>query len=116
MKVRFALVALALSAAPLAAQGGGQGRMMRGVMNVDQMSTTLSLTADQKTKYQGVLDNYMKMMQPLQTYMRAQMQAGAEVSADSQKKMTDAPTDGGMPAIPGSAVPETTSTLGRAGS
>ncbi|HEY3934019.1 MAG TPA: hypothetical protein VGL65_05315 [Gemmatimonadales bacterium] len=100
MKSRFALVAMmALAAAPLAAQGGGGGggggrggRGGRG-MSVDALTTLYTLTDDQKTKTQALLDDYNKGAQPLQQYMMSQRQAGATADADSMKKSQDLRTD-----------------------
>lgn len=101
MKSRFALVAImALAAAPLAAQGGGgggggggRGMGRGGGMNVDAMTTLYTLTDDQKTKTQALLDDYNKSAMPLQQYMRAQRQAQATVDPDSTKKSTDLRND-----------------------
>ena len=92
MKSRFALLAMmVIAAAPLAAQGGGGGGGMggrggRGIMNDSTMASLLNLTADQKTKYKATLDAYNTANMSLRTYMMAQRQAQAEVSADSTAK------------------------------
>lgn len=89
MKSRFALLAMVVvAAAPLAAQGGGGGGMGRGGrgMNIDAMTTMYTLTADQKTKTQTLLDEYNKEAQPLQQYSMTTRQAGETPSPDSTKK------------------------------
>lgn len=90
MKSRFALLAMmVIAAAPLAAQGGGgRGGMARGIMNDSVMTSLLGLSADQHTKYKATLDTYNTANMSLMTYIRAQGQAGAEVSADSTAKRT----------------------------
>ncbi|HEY4321917.1 MAG TPA: hypothetical protein VGM77_12170 [Gemmatimonadales bacterium] len=93
MKSRFALLAmLVVAAAPLAAQGGGGGgggggrggRGGRG-MSIESMTTMYTLTADQVTKTQALLDDYNKNLAPLNAYMQEAGRGNA--SPDSTKKM-----------------------------
>src|SRR5512141_1365615 len=95
MKSRFALLAMmVIAAAPLAAQGGGGGMggmgggrgMARGINNDSIMTAVLGLSADQHAKYKATLDTYNTANMSLMTYIRAQSQAQAEVSADSTAK------------------------------
>jgi hypothetical protein len=94
MKSRFALLAMVLvSAAPLAAQGGGGmggGRGGNRMMNIDTLTATYSLSADQKTKAEGLIKIYNDGTAATMAWMRTQRQAQAEIPADSSKKVTDA--------------------------
>ncbi len=96
MKARFALLAMVVAAAPLAAQGGGGmggmggmggGRMARGVMNVDTMAVVLGLDEASKAKYQAVVDDYNKNNMAMMQYMRGVRTDGGEVAPDSMTKM-----------------------------
>ena len=95
MKSRFALVAMMLvAAAPLAAQGGGGGGGGRGGrgggMNIDNMTTMYSLSADQKTKAEALIKIYTDQTTATQQWIMSQRQAGATANPDSAKKLTDA--------------------------
>jgi protein CpxP len=96
MKSRYALLALAVvcAAAPLAAQGGGGGgrRGGGGGMNVDQMTTQYSLSADQKTKTVALIKIFTDGTAATQAWMMSEQQAGAARNADSTQKVTDART------------------------
>lgn len=98
MKSRLALVAmLVVAAAPLAAQGGGGppggGRGMGGRgMNIEAMTALYTLTPEQVTKADALIKAYQESTRPLQQYLMAQRQAGAEAPADSVKKSADART------------------------
>ena len=93
MKSRFALLVMVVAcAAPLAAQGGGGG-MGRGgnrMMNIDTLTATYSLSADQKTKAEGLIKIYNDNTAATMAWMRAQMQSGGGRNADSSKKVQDA--------------------------
>jgi hypothetical protein len=94
MKSRFALLAMVLvSAAPLAAQGGGGmggGRGGNRMMNIDTMTAMYSLSADQKTKTEGLIKIYNDGTAATMAWMREQMQSGGGRNADSTKKVQDA--------------------------
>lgn len=98
MKSRFALLAMAVvSAAPLAAQGGGMGGMSMGggrggsrMMNIDRLTATYNLSAEQKTKAEGLIKIFNDGTAATQAWMMAQRQAAEARNADSAKKVMDA--------------------------
>ncbi len=95
MKTRYALLAMMFVAAiPLGAQGGGGGRRNGGgggaAMNIDNLTTTYKLTADQKTAAEALIKTYTTATQATQAWMRSEAQAGGAQNADSLKKITDA--------------------------
>lgn len=88
MKFRFALLAtLVVVAAPLAAQGGRRGG---GGMNVDNMATMYTLSADQKTRTDSLVKIFTAGTAATQAWIRSEAQAGAVANADSAKKVADA--------------------------
>lgn len=92
MKARFAMLAVAVvCAAPLAAQGGGM-MGMRGnrMMNADTLTAIYSLSAEQKTKTEGLIKIYTDNTAATRAWMMAQQQAGEARNADSGKKVSDA--------------------------
>jgi hypothetical protein len=99
MKSRFALVAvMALLAAPVAAQGGGGGGGGMGGgggrgggrgMNIEALTTTYTLSAEQVKKADALLVSYNAAVQPLMQYMMAARQDGGEVNADSMTKQRE---------------------------
>jgi hypothetical protein len=91
MKVRFALVAMTLIAvAPLSAQRrGGRGG---GAMNIDRLTTTYTLTGDQKSKTEALIKTYTDATEATQMWLASERAAGANVNADSAKKIADART------------------------
>lgn len=100
MKSRFALLAvMCVAAAPLAAQGGGQGRqggMGRG-LNIDQLTTMYTLTTEQVTKTNELLKTYTTKTAGVQAWMTKLREGGdmqavrnAPGFADSMKVTTDA--------------------------
>jgi hypothetical protein len=92
MKSRFALLAMVLvSAAPLAAQGGGGmggGRGGNRMMNIDTLTATYSLSSDQKTKAEGLIKIYNDGTAATMAWIRTQPRGSAP--PDSMKKMQDA--------------------------
>lgn len=95
MKSRFALLALAMvcAAAPLAAQGGGGGGRRGGGgrgMNIDNLATMYSLSADQRTKTEALIKIFTDGTAATQTWIMSERQAGAVQNADSAKKIADA--------------------------
>ena len=87
MTVRFALVAMTLMAvAPLSAQRRG------GTTNIDQLTTTYTLTGEQKSKTEALIKTYTDQTQATQQWMASERAAGANVNADSAKKIADART------------------------
>ena len=96
MKSRFALLAMVVvCAAPLAAQGGGMGGMGRGgnrMMNIDTLTATYSLSAEQKTKATALIKVYNDNTAATMAWMMTQRQAGEARNADSAKKVSDAMT------------------------
>ncbi|MES2303979.1 MAG: hypothetical protein V4558_00630 [Gemmatimonadota bacterium] len=97
MKSRFALLAmLCVAVAPLAAQGGGQGRGMGGI-NVEQMTTMYSLTPEQVAKATDLKKAYDTKTAGVTAWMTKLREGGdmqamrdAPGFADSMKKNTDA--------------------------
>jgi len=91
MKPRFALLAMVLvSAAPLAAQGGGgMGRGNR-MMNADTLTALYGLSAEQKTKTEGLIKIYNDGTAATMAWMRTQRQAQEPVPPDTTKKLQDA--------------------------
>ena len=90
MKSRLALlVMVVVSAAPLAAQGGGGG-MGRGnrMMNADTLTAVYSLSAEQKTKTEGLLKIYNDGTAATMAWIRTQPRGSAP--PDSMKKIQDA--------------------------
>ena len=92
MKSRFALLAMVMvSAAPLAAQGGGgMGRGGNRMMNADTLTAVYSLSADQKTKTEALLKVYNDGTAATMAWMRTQPRGS--VPADSMTKLRDAMT------------------------
>jgi hypothetical protein len=91
MKSRLALLAMVLvSAAPLAAQGGGGMGGGRGnrMMNVDTLTAMYSLSADQKTKTEGFIKIYNDGTAATMAWVRTQPRGSAP--PDSIKKLQDA--------------------------
>jgi len=91
MTARFALVAMMLVAvAPLSAQRrGGRGG---GAMNIDQLTSTYSLTGEQKPKVEALIKTYDETSQPTMAWMASERANGAVTNADSAKKIADART------------------------
>lgn len=87
MKARFALVAMMLVAvAPLSAQRrGGRG----GGMSIEQLTSTYTLTSDQKSKTEALLKTYDEKTQPTMAWMASERANGAVTNADSSKKLAD---------------------------
>ncbi|MGH7592815.1 MAG: hypothetical protein ACRELE_03045 [Gemmatimonadales bacterium] len=95
MTSRFALLAMVVvTAAPLAAQGGGGGmgggRMGGRGMNADALTAQYDLSADQKTKTEALLKIFSDGTASTQAWMMAQRQAGETRNADSAKKVGEA--------------------------
>jgi hypothetical protein len=91
MKSRLALLAMVVvSAAPLAAQGGGGMGRMGGtrMMNADTLTAVYSLSADQKTKTEGLLKIYNDGTAATMAWIRTQPRGSAP--PDSMKKIQDA--------------------------
>ena len=94
MKSRFALLAMVLvSAAPLAAQGGGGmggggGRGGNRMMNADTLTALYGLSADQKTKTEGLIKIYNDGTAATMAWVRTQPRGSAP--PDSMKKLQDA--------------------------
>lgn len=98
MKYRFALLAmLAMSAAPLAAQGGGAGGGMAGGMggrqggggrggmsigtaNYDVLNTWFAFSAEQKTKVEEAIKTRDAVVTPMNAYRQGLM-AAAQATA-----------------------------------
>ena len=90
MKSRFALLAMVLvSAAPLAAQGGGgMGGRGNRMMNADTLTALYGLSADQKTKTEGFIKIYNDGTAATMAWVRTQPRGSAP--PDSMKKLQDA--------------------------
>lgn len=91
MKSRLALLAMVVvSAAPLAAQGGGGMGRMGGnrMMNADTLTAVYSLSADQKTKTEGLLKIYNDGTAATMAWIRTQPRGSAP--PDSMKKIQEA--------------------------
>lgn len=90
MKSRFALLAMVLvSAAPLAAQGGGgMGRGGNRMMNADTLTAVYGLSAEQKTKTEGLIKIYNDGTAATMAWVRTQPRGSAP--PDSMKKLQDA--------------------------
>lgn len=89
MKVRSLLLAsLALAAAPLAAQGGGQGAqrmgggrgMMTALPTLDTLTAQLSLTAEQQPKVAELLATYQASTKASQEFVTKLMADGGMAS------------------------------------
>lgn len=82
MKVRFAVLAsLAVLAAPLAAQGGGQmmrqgGGMMGAAPSIDTLSAQLGLTAEQKPVVEAALKAYGEATKDAQAFLAKLRESG----------------------------------------
>lgn len=85
MKVRFAvLAALAVVAAPLAAQGGGQmrqgGGMMAAAPTLDSLKVQLTLTEEQLPKVEAALAAYEASTKDAQAFV-AKVRASGDMQA-----------------------------------
>jgi Spy/CpxP family protein refolding chaperone len=82
---------LALAVAPVAAQGGpggGMGRM--GVPNLEELTTKLSLTADQQTKIKGLITKFeadTKGVRETLAKNRQAIQSGADPASFREENM-----------------------------
>lgn len=84
MKVRFAILAsLAVLAAPLAAQGGGQGMrqgggmgMMAAAPTLDSLTAQLTLTAEQQPKVAAALRKYEESSKDARAFVAKAMESG----------------------------------------
>ena len=95
MKSRCAVLAMmSLAAVSLSAQVGGGRRNGGGgagaAMNIDNLTTTYKLTADQMTAAEALIKTYTTAAQATQAWMRSEARAGGAPNADSLKKITDA--------------------------
>jgi hypothetical protein len=97
MKARFAVAAImTLATAPLAAQGGA--RMGGQGMNLDNLTSMYSLSAEQKTKTETLLATYTEATKGVTAWMMKLRESGADRAAmasapgfaDSTKKQADA--------------------------
>ncbi len=98
MKARFALLAtLAVFAAPLAAQGGGQGMRMGGGMmaaapSLDSLTAQLVLTEEQQPKVAAVLKAYEESTKDAQAFVTKMRESGnmqgLRDNPDAMKHMT----------------------------